>query len=438
VHEAGVIALGIALIRLLSLLAFRVLFPRLGVQAPRIAEDIVATIGYVAWAVVRLRVAGVDFAGIVTASAVITAVIAFSMQDTLGNILGGIALQLDESLQIGDWIKVDELSGRVTEVRWRSTSVATRNGEIVVLPNSVLMKNRFLVLGRRDDGPPQWRRWIRFEAPGDVPPARVIDAVGEELRSAAIAGVAADPAPDCLLMGLDGGLCQYAVRYWLTDLLRDDGTDSRVRVHVHAALRRAGIALALPQYRLRTINEDAAFEATRSRRETERRIEALRGAELFRGLTDEERETLAARLVYAPYAAGDMVTRKGAVAHWLYIITRGQARVSIDLPDGSQREVNLLGAGDFFGEMALMTGAPRRANVSAASDLECYRLDKQSFADLIHARPAIADEVSHVLAERQAALEALQQGVTASPQQVAHQRNELLEKVRRFFSIGED
>ena len=205
-HEAGVIALGIALIRLLSLLAFRVLFPRLGVQAPRIAEDIVATIGYVAWAVVRLRVAGVDFAGIVTASAVITAVIAFSMQDTLGNILGGIALQLDESLQIGDWIKVDELSGRVTEVRWRSTSVATRNGEIVVLPNSVLMKNRFLVLGRRDDGPPQWRRWIRFEAPGDVPPARVIDAVGEELRSAAIAGVAADPAPDCLLMGLDGGL----------------------------------------------------------------------------------------------------------------------------------------------------------------------------------------------------------------------------------------
>ena len=49
------------------------------------------------------------------------------MQDTLGNILGGLALQLDNSLAIGDWVKVDELSGRVVEIQWRYTAILTRN-----------------------------------------------------------------------------------------------------------------------------------------------------------------------------------------------------------------------------------------------------------------------------------------------------------------------
>lgn len=434
-HEAGIILTGIALIRLFGMLVFRLVLPSLRVRVPRITEDILVVIGYIAWAIVRLRYAGVDFTGLVTASAVVTAIIAFSMQDTLGNILGGIALQLDDSLQIGDWIKVDDLSGKVVDIRWRSTFVRTRNGEMLCLPNSLLMKNRFLVLGRREDGPPQWRRWIRFEIPADIPPARVIETVQEELLATRIADVSADPKPDCLLMGFDGGLCQFAVRYWLTDLQRDDPTDSHVRAHIHAALRRAGVPLAMPQYRLRTVNENAEFEAARGRRELERRLGALRRAELFRSLTDEERETLAARLIYAPYATGDVITRKGAVAHWLYLVTSGEARVTIDMPDGTDREVNTLRAGDFFGEMALMTGAPRRATVIANTDVECYRLDKKSFADLIQARPAIAEEISHLLAERQAGLDALQQGFAASPQQVAHQRGELLAKIRHFFGI---
>lgn len=434
-QEAGVIAIGIALIRLAGLFVFRLLLPLTRLTPPRITEDIVVVIGYVIWAFVRLRYAGVDFTGLVTASAVMTAIIAFSMQDTLGNILGGIALQLDDSLQIGDWIKVDDLVGKVTEIRWRSTSMRTRNGEIVFLPNSVLMKNRFMVLGRREDGAPQWRRWIRFEAPSDIPPARVIEAVQAELHECPIEHVSANPMPDCLLMGFDGGLCQYAVRYWLTDLLRDDPTDSQVRAHVHAALRRAGLPLAMPQLRLRTINENAEFEATRQRRELARRMAALEHADIFSSLTAEERETLAARLVYAPYAAGDVITRQGAVAHWLYLVTSGDADVVSESMDGRRTHITTLHANGFFGEMALMTGAARSATVLAKTDVECYRLDKQAFADLIAARPALAEEISHVLMDRQSGLEAAQRGSAAAASHRESERNELLGKIRHFFGI---
>ena len=109
----------------------------------------------VGWGLVWLRLAGVDLASLITTSAVITGVVAFSMQETLGNILGGVVLQLDQSIRVGDWVKVDETSGRVVEIRWRYTAVETRNRETVVIPNGWLMKNRFTAdrLARRPLAP---------------------------------------------------------------------------------------------------------------------------------------------------------------------------------------------------------------------------------------------------------------------------------------------
>ena len=62
---------------------------------------------------------GVEPGSLVTTSAILTATAAFAMQETLGNVLGGIVLQLDHSLNVGDWAKVDDVSGKVVEIRWR-------------------------------------------------------------------------------------------------------------------------------------------------------------------------------------------------------------------------------------------------------------------------------------------------------------------------------
>jgi small-conductance mechanosensitive channel len=125
--EVFVIGAGIAVIRLWGLLVFRIVLPRIKLTLPRITEDIFVIIAYIAWFLVRLRYAGLDLGSILATSAVITAVIAFAMQDTLGNILGGLALQLDNSIEVGDWIKVDDIAGKVVDIRWRSTLVETRN-----------------------------------------------------------------------------------------------------------------------------------------------------------------------------------------------------------------------------------------------------------------------------------------------------------------------
>src|SRR5574340_387009 len=199
-HELFIVAEGLAVIRLGGLLVFHILLPAVRLSPPSILEDLLVILGYIVWGLVRLRYAGLDLSSLVTTSAVITAVIAFSMQDTLGNILGGLALELDNSFEIGDWIKIEDVAGKVVDIRWRSTSIETRHWETVVIPNSVLMKSKFSVLGKRSGQPEQWRRWVWFNVSYRNPPSQVIDIVQKALDAANIPGVANQPAPNCVMM----------------------------------------------------------------------------------------------------------------------------------------------------------------------------------------------------------------------------------------------
>src|SRR3989442_3861462 len=172
----------------------------------------------------------------------------FAMQDTLGNLLGGLAIQVDHSVRVGDWVRVDDLVGRVRDIRWRSTLIETRNWETVVIPNSALMKSRVAILGRIEGAPLQWRRILNFMVDPAVPPARVIAIVDEEMRELAMTNVARTPAASCVLYGFESGNLRYQLRYFLTDLMEDDLTDSMLRVHLFASLQRAAIRIAEPQY----------------------------------------------------------------------------------------------------------------------------------------------------------------------------------------------
>ncbi|MGA8051849.1 MAG: mechanosensitive ion channel family protein [Burkholderiales bacterium] len=435
VRDVAIVATGVALIRLAGLTLFRVVLPAIGMRAPRIAEDIIVVVAYIAWGLVRLRLAGMDLSSLVTTSAVITAVVAFAMQDTLGNVLGGLVLELDDSISIGDWVKLDDLTGRVVEIRWRHTAIRTRNNELVIVPNAALMKTRFVVIGNPEQTPVRWRRWIYFDVEYGVPSSRVLAVAEEALGAAEIRYVAREPRPNCVLLEFGPSSNRYALRYYLTDPQMDDPTDSKVRLHLYAALQRAGMSLAFPQTVVHAVKPDEREAALRLR-EMERRLAALRGVELFNSLDEGELRALADRLVYAPFAAGALMTRQGAVAHWLYLLVEGEAEVWFEAPDG-RRRIASLSACSVFGEMGMMTGDPRRATVIAKTDVECYRLDKAGFQEIIRSRPAIAQEISRVLAERETRLVEVSDAARADAMGVKSRSATLLDRMRSYFGLDE-
>ncbi|POZ60097.1 mechanosensitive ion channel family protein [Chromobacterium alticapitis] len=434
--QIAAVAMGLALIRVWAMLLCRLLMPVLRLHPPRILEDIVVAVGYFGWGLVLLRLAGVDLSNLVATSAVVTAVIAFSMQDTLGNILAGLSLQFDNSVGIGDWIKSGELIGRVVEINWRATTLETRNWETVVIPNSVLMKNHFAILGKRHGQPRQWRRWVWFNINWETLPTQIIGVVEHSLREAQLPGVAHEPAPNCILMGFENGFSRYAVRYWLTDLAADDYTDAVVRMHIDAALRRHNLRMASPYYNVLTIKENEKYIEARMKRHLEERVQALRKVELLSSLNDEEMSVLADRLKFTPFVTGDIIMHQGAVAHWLYIMLSGEVEVWVTLPDGRRRLVDVLKEGSFFGEMGLMTGESRSGTVIARSNVECLRLDKDAFQAILVSRKELAETISSILVER------LQERRGKIPEELldsggdAPHRGELVERIRNFFGLN--
>lgn len=439
-REMAVFGEGLAVIRYLGLALFNVILPRMKVDVSGLLADILVIIGYIAWAFLRLNLAGVQFTHLFATSAVLTAVLAISMQDTLGNLLGGLALQMDNSLEIGDWIQMGDVAGRVTDIQWRYTAIVTRSGERVVIPNSHLMKNRYALICNKRQPAPLQRRSIHFHVDLSVPPARVSGAVLRDIRSARIGNISLDPEPQCLLTDFGPGYAHYQLRYWLVDPGPDEATDSELRHHILAALQREGIRLAVSDQTIHLVQEGEAHREEVRARELNRRLQAIGQIDLFCRLSEAEQLELASRLLHAPFARGDIVTRQGDIAHWLYIIVEGEAEAWWQPPDGgTQRLLEKRGPGSVFGELGLMTGAPRRATVLATTDLIAYRLDKAGFEHIIRARPELAEGMSAILEERLEHFRALEQGhgdtPAGAPGSPSSEVAALGRKIREFFGL---
>ena len=429
-RTVATLALGMAAVQIAGTVLFGGILPLLRLPAPRIAQDLTVAGLSVLVLLLWLRASGLEASQLFTTSALITAVLAFAMQDTLGNVLGGVSLQLDNSLRVGDWVRVDDgVSGRVVDVRWRVTELATPRGESIMVPNAWLMKNRFAIVRPAEDGQPAWRRSVEFDLELQADPAEVIAVLQQVLADADIAHVRRQPAPTVVLLALGYGWARYSLRYWLDDPARDDPTDSAVRQHALAALARAGIRLGVPQQEQRMIKENESWRAAQEARELQRRLAAIAQTALFAGLSTAEQQALAAHLVHAPFAAGDTMTRQGAVAHWLYLIVKGEAQVLHESATGRQ-PLAVLRAGDCFGEMGMLTGEPRQATVVATTAVDCYRLDKAGFAMVLQSRPDIAQEVSDIMRRRQA------ESATPSPEAGHTGASDLLQRIRHFFSLG--
>lgn len=429
------------IINLSALALFDLLLPLSRWDFPDILHDLVVGAAYLVAAGWLMHRSGVNLTSIIATSAVVTAVIGLSLQATLGNVVGGLALQVDDSIQEGDWVELEnKQQGQVKKIRWRHTVIETRDFDTLIVPNGQLMGQTIKVLGKRDGRSVNHRMWVYFCVDFRFSPGEVIGVVNTALSSAPIPGVAQSPAAHCICHDLArehrDGYVLYAVRYWLTDLARDDPTSSDVRERVFSALRRAAIPLAIPAAALFMTDETSEREERKQQRDIDSKLRALSSIDLFGHLDENERQALAAAARRTPFGRAEVITRQGAKANWLYVLTKGEVEVRIASPDGDRR-VAVLKAPSFFGEMALMTGQPREATVVALNEVECLRVDKGDFQGILQRRPAIAERISEILAGRRIELDAVRTGLDpeSQSQRLSNENVRILSSIKQFFGL---
>jgi small-conductance mechanosensitive channel len=396
-----------------------VLVHRMGVSPPRLMREVVALLVYLALAALILRSMDVEVTGLVATSAVVTVVVGLALQQTLGNLLAGLALIWEQHLKIGTWVEMDGTVGVIEQTGWRSLMLRTRLRERLLVPNSDVAAARITILGsgERPVAVP-----VRLGVAYGVPP----DAAKEVFRHVAgdIPGVLSDPAPRILTVEFADSAVIYECRLWTLTPWRRDALKDEFLTRAHAALARAGMEIPFPQRTLHRATRPHPRDTAESRRR------ALAGSELFRELPEAALDVLADGSRMRRFAPGESAVRVGETSTALYLMASGTAVV-----EQRGREIGTLGAGDFFGETAFLSGAPRVATVRAAGGpIEVVEIHQSCLRPLLEDHEGLAGHLAERMAARRLEAEELRDetGALISPAGLVSQfRKHLLRIIGR-------
>ena len=376
---------------------------------------------------------GQPIPGLLAASGVVGIVLGLAMQDSLGNIIAGFALQFGRPFSIGDWLLVDGQSVQAVEINWRSTRFVTNDEVQLDVPNQHLVRQ--VITNYHGRGVVHAVR-LEISLGYDLAPNHAKDVL--LLAAATAEGVLPEPVPNVFLKNFVDSAVLYEVRFWIDNHRRYNVIADAVRTNIWYALHRHRISFPNP---IRTLHIDRAHPAARTeaqREHPESLLELMRGQALFETMGDEHVQMVIDRCHAQRFGRGEAIIRQGADGASMFVLVSGEASVIVG-EDGHGTRVATLNAGDCFGEMSLLTGEKRSASVLAVNDCKVLEITKPVFAEIIARDEGLLPRLSEMLASRQMQNEGIaaasaQRGVALRAQEKEYQAG-FLQRLKAVFDL---
>jgi branched-chain amino acid transport system substrate-binding protein len=366
---------------------------------------------------------------ILATSGVIAMIIGLAIQINISNIFSGIAINIERPFRIGDWVKIGTYEeGEIVDITWRTTRIRNRADCILSIPNSIASESAILNFCYPDD---TYWLWPTVYVHPMHPPARVKKILLDALLSAE--KVLKDPEPVVIFTGIN----EWAASYWIAFCADDYASkfsileDVWTRVWFH--LNRAGITPAVQRQEIhwfKGIKERGGEEATKP-------ITLLQEIDIFKPFSEKAKFYLSERIRRHRFPAHETIVKQGDRGDSLFIIVEGVVSVQVLTEEGKNKEVARLGAGNFFGEMALLTGEDRTATVVALVDTYLFELTKTDIKPLIEEQPEVSEMISKVLTQRQLSTisQIHEQHDIEIETEAVYKR--FLNRIESFFGLGE-
>ncbi len=383
---------------------------------PTIVQDVLV---FVLFAMVATLVMEEKF---LTTSAVGAIVAGLALQDTLGNLVSGLAIQVEKPFHVGHWISSGSWEGEVVEITWRATKLRTRQGNQVIVPNGELAKAA--IINYSEPSLPS-RIEVEVGTGYNNPPNTVKAVILGVLDRDPL--VLTSPAPVVHVISFDASSILHRARFWIQHFPMDEVIADRVRTGIYYAFKRESIEIPYPiqvEYGgdLPPAGPDPALlEATEH---------LLAGTDLFGLLSAEDRRALAAASPLRLFGADEVIVRQGEAGHSAFVVSQGRVRASLDPGDV---ELAVLDRGAYFGEMSLLTGDPRTASVRAVGDCAVIEITSAAFRAFVLNQPVLVERIGAVIAQRRVGIVRARESVAnVSPPESA---SSLVARVRRFFHV---
>lgn len=417
-----------SLLQSILLLATACLWERFRKPLPQIVIDVLRWITVVLAFITLLHEGGINAQNLFTGSAMLTAALGFALKDTLGNVFAGLAIHAEHPFEVGDWIQYDTNPahiGRVVEVNWRATKVLTLDEAYVIIPNGQLAQASI----RNFTKPDPWsRRSLFVMAPYGVPTQRVQSIILDAIRGSF--GVLDHPAPSVVTNDFKDRGIEYWVRFFTKDFDKRDRVDGMARDRIWYAFSRNGIEMPVATHAVR-LTQMPPPQVDSIEEVVDRRITRLGTIGLLSVFHEGELQRIASEGVERLFGVGEPIVRQGASGESLFVLLQGHVEVTARNGESPPTRLATLNPGDYFGEMSLLTGAPRSATVTALEETRVLEISKDSFGRIMALRPELVTILGQALESRMAERDA----VLASARKESIGSGDLLGRIRQFFAL---
>ena len=251
-----------------------------------------------------------------------------------------------------------------------------------------------------------------MDASYDDPPDGVIEAL--LAAAAAVPEVRRMPAPTAFVADYKSYGVGYELRIWLDRYPQRDPIRGEVRRHVWYRFRRAGIQIPYPvsdqvlndfmERAIVPVPANAPDAAVQRRvdglRHSDFACRVLRDADGSALVPEDELSAWAARLQSQPFGKGETVFRQGDPGDGCYVVLTGRLEGRIRHGEEGKETTFEVGPGAVVGEMSLMTGLPRTAELRVRESAELLRIPAEEFAALLAGRPGLVERLSGLIADR--------------------------------------
>jgi small-conductance mechanosensitive channel len=265
-------------------------------------------------------------------------VLGLALQDTLGNLFAGLAIQVEKPFRVGDWVTAAKYEGRVIEVTWRATKIRNNAGNYVIIPNSLLSKETL----------------VNFSQPSPI--QRVDHTIGLSYGAApnlvksvigatysAIPEILQEPRPDVLLKQYADFSINYWCRFWIADFSRKEVILDKFTTLLYYRLKRAGLEVPFPIRDIRVAEKGSSPDG----QPVDTSLAFLEKVELFRNLSEEHRRAIAGATEPVTFAAGERIIRQAEPGDSMFVIRKGCVKILFE-DSGQSTELASLGEGDYL------------------------------------------------------------------------------------------
>jgi small-conductance mechanosensitive channel/CRP-like cAMP-binding protein len=384
----------------------------------RLFSDLSAAVIYITTAAIVLSsVFALPVTGIVATSGAVAIILALALQNTLADVFAGIAVGVEAPFRVGDRILIgDKTEGQVIQVNWRSIRIQTDGDDVATVPNSLVAKAEII---NRSYPFRKAASSVDISCPEDAPPERVIETMldatllcPEILRS---------PAPTALLVRLGPARNAYKISFTVESAGRlAPVKDSLLR----GARRQLHYAGLLEPDRRRSAGASAERAPLAAHR-------LLGDMVLFESLDQKQRDALASQLQAKRMERGEVLFAQGAEDTALYVIASGVLEVSRQV--GAITEViGRIGAGEYIGEISLLTGAPHAATATARTYCQIYQLPREAIEPMLSQNAALAASLDRSVRR---GLEILHREVAVRASPSIGPSGQLLTRIRSMFHL---